>query len=95
MHVFVFMIADESRNVKPYAVPVRVLPFESVTDKKVRELEEEFRNAMTSIGMPVVGKMCLNSTCNYSKLFVCISVLSYVRSYSTYVACVFVNCIIC
>ena len=40
-HLFVFMIADESRNVKPYAVPVRVLPFKSVTDKKVRELEEE------------------------------------------------------
>ena len=56
-HLFVFMIADESRNLKPYAVPVRVLPFKSVTDKKVRELEEELRNAMTSIGMPVVGKI--------------------------------------
>lgn len=86
-HLFVFMIADESRNLKPYAVPVRVLPFKSVTDKKVRELEEELRNAMTSIGMPVVGKMCMDSTCVYSKIFVCISLLSYVKSY--FVLCVF------
>lgn len=56
-HLFVFMIADESRNMKPYAVPVRVLPFKSIKDNKVRELEEELRNVMTSIGMPVVGKM--------------------------------------
>ena len=82
-HLFVFMIADDSRNVKPYAVPVRVLPFKSVTDKKVRELEEELRNAMTSIGMPVVGKMRMNSTCSYCKVFVCISLLCFVRFYST------------
>ena len=80
MHLFVFMIADECRNLKPYAVPVRVLPFKSVTDKKVRELEE-LRNAMTSIGMPVVGEMCMDSTCIYSYIFVCISLFSYVRSY--------------
>ena len=72
-HLFVFMITDESRNLKPYAVPVRVLPFKSVTDKKVRELEEELRTAMTSIGMSVVGKMCMDSSCSYSKVFVCIT----------------------
>lgn len=56
-HLFVFMIADELRNMKPYAVPARVLPFKSISDQKVRELEEEIRNAMTSIGMQVVGKL--------------------------------------
>ena len=55
-HLFVFMTADESRNMKTYAVPVRVLPFKSITDNKVRGLEEELRNVMTSIGMTVVGK---------------------------------------
>lgn len=63
-HLFVFMIADESRNMKPYAVPVRVLPFKSVKDKKVRELEKELRNMMTSIGMKVVGRMTYPSTNN-------------------------------
>lgn len=54
-HLFVFMIAGESCNMKPYAVLVRVLPFKSVIDKKARELEGELRNAMTSMAMPVVG----------------------------------------
>ena len=38
-HLFVFMIADESRKLKPYAVPVRVLPFKSITDKKVSDIK--------------------------------------------------------
>ena len=67
-HLFVFMSADESRNMKPYAVPVRVLPFKSITDKKVRGLEEELRNVMTSIGMPVVGKRSMNITCTVVNL---------------------------
>ena len=40
-HLFVSMIADESRNMTPYAIPVRVLPFKSIKDSKVRGLEEE------------------------------------------------------
>ena len=61
--------------------------FKSVTDKKVRELEEELRNAMTSIGMPVVGKMWMDSTCIYSKVFVFFSLLSYIRSYIVLCLC--------
>ena len=38
-HLMVFMISDEQRNTKPYAVTVRVIPFQSITDAKVRELK--------------------------------------------------------
>jgi hypothetical protein len=54
-HLLVFMIADELRNSKPYAIPVRFLPYKSITDSKVRELETEMENAMTSLEMTVVG----------------------------------------
>lgn len=40
-YLMVFMIADESRNLEPYALPVRVLPYASMTDARLKELEEE------------------------------------------------------
>ena len=56
-HLLVFMIADERRNRKPYAIPVRFLPYRSLTDAKLRELEVELEEVMRSTGMTVVG-MC-------------------------------------
>jgi len=31
-HLLIFMISDEQRAMKPYAIPVRVLPYKSITD---------------------------------------------------------------
>ena len=56
-HLLVFMIADERRNRKPYAIPVRFLPYRSLTDAKLRELEVHLEEVMRSTGMTVVG-MC-------------------------------------
>ena len=55
-HLLVFMIADELRNRKPYAIPVRFMPYRSLTDAKLRELEFQLEEAMRKIGMTVVGK---------------------------------------
>lgn len=38
-HLLVFMIADELRNHKPYAIPIRFMPYMSLTDGKLREIE--------------------------------------------------------
>ena len=54
-HVLVFMIADELRNRKPYAIPVRFMPYKSLTDLKLRDLELELEEAMRNAGMAVVG----------------------------------------
>jgi hypothetical protein len=43
------MIADELRNHKPYAIPIRFMPYMSLTDGKLRE------KIMRSKGMTVVG----------------------------------------
>jgi len=56
-HLLVFMIADERRNRKPYAIPVRFLPYRSLTDAKLRELEVQLEEVMRTTGMTVVG-MC-------------------------------------
>lgn len=55
-YVLVFMIADELRNMKPYAVPIQFITYSSITDSKLRDLAEDLENAMTSIGMIVVGQ---------------------------------------
>lgn len=49
------MIADELRNRKPYAIPVRFMPYKSLTDLKLRDLELQLEEAMRNAGMAVVG----------------------------------------
>ena len=56
-HLLLFMISDELRNFKPYAVPVRVIKYKSITDAMLREFKEELRKAMKECGMTTVG-MC-------------------------------------
>lgn len=55
-HLLIFMIADEQRNMKPYAIPVRFLPYHSITDTMVRQLRNELKESMKSMGMTPVGK---------------------------------------
>ena len=59
-HLMVFMVADEKKNVKPYAVPVQFLPYHGVTDAKIRELVGELRKCMVNLGMTVVGEFLEN-----------------------------------
>ena len=54
-HMMAFMISDERRNSKPYAIPVRFLPYQSMSDRKMRELEKELENEMKAIDMVTVG----------------------------------------
>ena len=54
-HLQTFMIADELQNRKPYAIPVWFLPYRSLTDGKLRELEVQLEEAMRGARMTVVG----------------------------------------
>ena len=40
------MISDELRNFKPYAVPVRVIKYKSITDAMLLELKKELQKTM-------------------------------------------------
>ncbi|KAI8487236.1 hypothetical protein Bbelb_350340 [Branchiostoma belcheri] len=45
-HLRIFMISDEQRNIKPYAVPVRVLPCRVVKDEEMRRLKDELKRTI-------------------------------------------------
>lgn len=57
-HVFAFMIAEEKRNVKPYAIPVRFFPDTSITDQKVRHLKQRLVDKRKKLDMLSVGMYC-------------------------------------
>lgn len=54
-HILIFMVSDELRNFKPYAIPVRVLKYTSLTDKNARVLKDELKSTMEDMGMVTVG----------------------------------------
>ena len=45
-HILIFMLSEELRNFKPYAVPVWVVKYQSLTDKKMTELNEEIKSEL-------------------------------------------------
>ncbi|CAB4008087.1 Hypothetical predicted protein, partial [Paramuricea clavata] len=48
-HILIFMLSEEKHNFKPYAIPVWVVNYHSLIDKKMRELNEEMKSAMEDI----------------------------------------------
>lgn len=59
-HLLVFMISDELRNRKPYAMPVRFMPYRSISDCKMRELELELECVMKKLERNVVGMLIVS-----------------------------------
>ena len=56
-HLLVFMIADELRNVKPYAIPIQFMPIKTITDDQIRKLELDIETSMKTNGMVPVGML--------------------------------------
>ena len=54
------MVSDELRHFKPYAIPVRVLKYTSLTDKNAWELKDELKITMKNMGMVTVGDCVQN-----------------------------------
>ena len=61
-HLLTFMISDERRRSKPYAIPVRFVPYQSMTDEKMRSLENDVENQLKANGMVPVGKYITGSS---------------------------------
>ena len=55
-HIFVMMISSESRNRKPYALPLQCLPIRGLKDKQVREFADAIIKEMSKRNMKVAGK---------------------------------------
>ncbi len=78
-HVLVFMIADEKRQSKPYALPVRYLLTKGVTDARHRELVKELCNVMKQHGLQPIGKRYNLFKLSFCCLLLCV-ILSVVNT---------------
>ena len=54
-HLLVFMISHESRNQKPYALPVQYLPYKGLSEAAIRDLANKIIAEMVKRGMKVAG----------------------------------------
>ena len=54
-HVLVLMLSDERRTKKPYALPVRFIPYRNLHDQCVRDFTREIKQHMTKRGLALVG----------------------------------------
>ena len=54
-HVVVWMISDEKRNTKPYALPVGYIPCGTLRDQYVRDLNNPLKLAMKERGLKLAG----------------------------------------
>lgn len=54
-HVLVLMLSDERRNKKPYALPIRYVPYRSMQDQYVYDLTRDVKLKMQERGLNLVG----------------------------------------
>ena len=54
-HLLVFMISHESRDRKPYALPVQCLPYTGMSEANIRGLANKLIQEMVKRGMKVAG----------------------------------------
>lgn len=65
-HLLVFMISHESRNQKPYALPIQCLPYKGMPESTIRTLANKIIEEMVKRGMKVAGNLV--STYKYHAL---------------------------
>ena len=58
-HILVLMLSDERRHKKPYALPVRFVPYRSLRDQYVCDLTKSIKEHMTQRGLALVGMFSL------------------------------------
>ena len=56
-HLLVFMISHESRNKKPYALPVQCLPYKGLSEPAFRALANKIIEEMVKRRMKVAGNL--------------------------------------
>ena len=55
-HVLVFMLSDEKRARKPYALPVRYIPYRTLRDQYIRDFSRDIKLKMKEKGLKLVGR---------------------------------------
>jgi len=55
-HVLLFLLSDERRNKKPFALPVQYVPYHSLRDQFLRDLTNNIKQEMMRMELKTVGK---------------------------------------
>lgn len=55
-HVLLFLVSDERRNKKPFAMPVQYIPYKSIKDQYLRDMTNTIKQEMVKMGLKPVGK---------------------------------------
>ena len=61
-HLLVFMISHESRNQKPYALPIQCVPYKGLSEVAIRDLANKIIEEMVKRRMKVAGHYTATST---------------------------------
>lgn len=56
-HILVFMLSDERRKQKPYAIPVWYIPYHTLKDQFVREFTVLLKQEMAQFGLKAIGEV--------------------------------------
>ena len=59
-HVLVFMVSDERRLKKPYAFPIRYIPYRALKDQYIRDFGKVIKLKMKEKGLKLVGKLIIH-----------------------------------
>ena len=54
-HVFVLMVSSETREKKPYSLPVQCIPYAGLKEVELCRLVSDLCKGMTSLGLKVSG----------------------------------------
>lgn len=55
-HILVFMLSEEKRNQKPYALPVWYVPYHTLKDQYVRDFTKQLKQEMAKLDLKAIGK---------------------------------------
>ncbi|KAK3748348.1 hypothetical protein QZH41_000090 [Actinostola sp. cb2023] len=58
-HVLLFLLSDERRNKKPFALPVQYVPYHSLRDQFLRDLTNNIKQEMMRMELKTVGQYSL------------------------------------
>ena len=56
-HVLLFLVSDERRNKKPYALPVQYIPYKSIKDQHGRDMTDAIKSKMMELDLKPVGTL--------------------------------------
>ena len=68
-HIFVLMISSDTRNKKPYALPVQWFPYAGLKESDIRRLISNLCSTMVSLGMKISGTLQISIHTMVSNLY--------------------------